>query len=66
MTRAAFGWRRSSGSACLPRLRETKWRVSPGASCASCRTGSPSSASTLMTCAPPSASTWAQKGTAMN
>ncbi len=66
MTSFARRWRRSSGSERLPRLRDRKWRVSPGTSGESCRTGSPSSASILITRAPPSASNCAQKGTAMN
>src|SRR5262245_39624502 len=44
----------------------TKCRLSWGASGAMCRLGSPSGGSTLMTWAPPSASTWAAHGTATN
>ena len=66
MTAFARGWRRSSGSERLPRLRDRKWRVSPPGSGASWRTGSPSSDSIFVTRAPPSARSCAQNGTAMN
>ena len=66
MIRRAAGWRSSSGKVCLPRLRLMKCRVSPGASGASWRTGSPSSGSILITWAPPCARSCAQNGAAMN
>ena len=66
MTVAASGCRRFSGSERLPRLREMNVRVSMGASGRRMRVGSPSSDSILMTSAPPSASNWAQNGTATN
>src|SRR6266850_7306889 len=60
----ACGCFSSSGSACLPRLRMTKCRLSPGARGAMWRLGSPSRGSILITCAPPSARICPAQGTA--
>ena len=66
ITGRAVGSDRESGNARLLRLREMNVRDSEGAIGLSRLVGSPSSASTLMTSAPPSPSNCAAYGTATN